>query len=584
MAILPAGQITNLSQTGIRQEEVVQKGVPTYTRDTTRTDVPQLPSATVYGEGPAWVDGYLWRSDGDAWMMDSPGIVRGESITDRQTTFDCKILDMNDMRPAHALREFTLPSPYLAVGDEVVHPCFVFQPNGWNGYRYWAVFTPYPSANSFYENPCIAVSQNGYDWEVPLGLTNPVQEPVADASSYYADTHLYLTPDRKKMIMVYNQKGNFGGIGQNWLWMRESSDGVNWTDKREITHSATGQHYASPSIFWDHVRNKWTIVFHQTDSGATQWQVQTITADTLNGPWSAPVALTITPAAGRKWWHSWFGMLQSGQVVCAIQDNSGVAGGSGEIYLGSSYDMSTFTVSKIYSGLNTWYRPALIINSEQDEIDIVLNRSSSGKFWRTRLVEGAVEHYANYMRNFTDRVAGTYPTIFRDTFNRADNAGTPGTSDSGTVWTVSTGTQGIISNAFYGVTVGNSRGYIELSVPDFRIQTKISTWGAQQTFIMFRYVDISNYWRFGKLSSGSTAYGLQTVISNAVTTLDIELSHVVCTDGDVIDIACHGALIRISVNGRPVIEMLSGQFQTATKAGLQLSNNIGRVDSFIVTT
>lgn len=68
-AILPAGQITNISQTGIRQEEVVQKGTPKYTRDTSKSDAFQLPVPTDYGIGWADADGDLAYSDGTVWRF-----------------------------------------------------------------------------------------------------------------------------------------------------------------------------------------------------------------------------------------------------------------------------------------------------------------------------------------------------------------------------------------------------------------------------------------------------------------------------------------------------------------------------------
>lgn len=72
------------------------------------------------------------------------------------------------------------------------HPDVEYFPNGFNGYKYWMVFTPYfgiigsDRIASLYENPSIAVSNDGIEWVTPKGLINPIQQRPALEDSYRA--------------------------------------------------------------------------------------------------------------------------------------------------------------------------------------------------------------------------------------------------------------------------------------------------------------------------------------------------------------------------------------------------------------
>ena len=45
------------------------------------------------------------------------------------------------------------------------HPSLVYFENGWNGYKYWCAYTPYPKCDDKYENPHITVSNDLKKWE-----------------------------------------------------------------------------------------------------------------------------------------------------------------------------------------------------------------------------------------------------------------------------------------------------------------------------------------------------------------------------------------------------------------------------------
>ncbi|MGA9213441.1 hypothetical protein [Kaistella sp.] len=70
------------------------------------------------------------------------------------------------------------------------HPDVQYFPNGFNGYKYWMVFTPYfgtigtEQDSKKYENPTIVVSNDGLNWSPPNGISNPLQKTLSPNESF----------------------------------------------------------------------------------------------------------------------------------------------------------------------------------------------------------------------------------------------------------------------------------------------------------------------------------------------------------------------------------------------------------------
>jgi hypothetical protein len=113
----------------------------------------------------------------------------------------------------------------------VGHPSVVFAADGWNGYRYWMAFTPFPDDGR--ENPSIVASQDGVAWREPDGLRNPVVplEEVRRAGYLYdSDPELVLAPDGS-MLLYYRP---FLGDGNEAIYCKRSRDGIDWSDGRRV--------------------------------------------------------------------------------------------------------------------------------------------------------------------------------------------------------------------------------------------------------------------------------------------------------------------------------------------------------------
>ena len=66
-----------------------------------------------------------------------------------------------------------LITPTYDGSGEAVHPDILFFPNGWRGWEYWLVITPYPGDDTSKENPSILVSHDGITWREPAASPIP---------------------------------------------------------------------------------------------------------------------------------------------------------------------------------------------------------------------------------------------------------------------------------------------------------------------------------------------------------------------------------------------------------------------------
>lgn len=61
------------------------------------------------------------------------------------------------------------------------HPDVQYFPNGFNGYQYWMVFTPYFGSlgnEERYENPTVVASNDGLNWAAPKDINTQLQSTI----------------------------------------------------------------------------------------------------------------------------------------------------------------------------------------------------------------------------------------------------------------------------------------------------------------------------------------------------------------------------------------------------------------------
>lgn len=161
-----------------------------------------------------------------------------------------------------------------------LHPgAFDSGPIMFGGHRFWLGYTPYYMRNDDEENPCIAWSDDGFNWTWPTPTTNPL-DPMpptgwnADTDLVYVDGTLYI-------------------FWRDWdltnghVRFRTSRDGVNWTPKETALTSYTrGDNLTSPTLVFD--GSKWHM-WSQSNNASQKLYYRTAT--NVTGPWSAPVSV-----------------------------------------------------------------------------------------------------------------------------------------------------------------------------------------------------------------------------------------------------------------------------------------------------
>jgi hypothetical protein len=513
-----------------------------------------------------------------------------------------RIQSVHDLQLAEPLYELSLTSPY-GVGTataggkyEFAYGTPVYCAQGFNGYKFWMVAAPYPTegvdlggllANK-YENPCILASNDGENWVVPDGMTNPIATSIglSDTTSYYADPYIAFNADFSKLYVTFMWT-NQSGATKTSLMVTESSDGVTWSTPVSI-YNATDNAVRipnSPSIFWN--GNGWTCLTVNTKSsgGYVPEYMTTSSAEPYTG-WSAFATSTWTHPLSRAWWHGHFIPLDGGTIIGMAVDNSS---SGGTIYSlqssdgGATFSVKPFSAWRTSAAGGSWYRPSLCVVSDGVDQSLIGYFSRIGPLQqagffiqKARLVTGKTDAaIANaVVEDFIHRQVTVPASLLTntlagwDSFNRADDATGLGTSDSGLAWTNATGQMGIGTNRAYNATAagGNSIATIDPGLQNFEFSVVIETMGTTG-MVVWNLLNSTNFWRFGYNSSAAK---FQKIVGGSAT-LDKTLLLTI-SSGDRLMVRRQGKYITIFHNGRPIDTYYDATHSQYTKLGVQAAD------------
>jgi len=160
----------------------------------------------------------------------------------------------------NALEKLNIISAY---GDnEAYHPKVIYFEKGFNGYKYWMAYSPYPNADSTKENPHIAVSNDLENWTSPEGLDNPLDElpkGYKKNKMYNSDPHILYNSDTKNIEVWWRYVDDT--TNKLVIYRRISKDGIHFDDKEEIfIEKRSNIDYLSPTILYeDHKYKMWYV-------------------------------------------------------------------------------------------------------------------------------------------------------------------------------------------------------------------------------------------------------------------------------------------------------------------------------------
>lgn len=145
----------------------------------------------------------------------------------------------------------TIPTPDGS--GATIHPSVVDMGTPFNGYRWWMANTPYPNQSEPLENPCIYGSNDRINWEVPAGLTNPIDPWPSEGlfppqRRYNSDTVLAWDPDQGRFVCYYREFHDDGG-GYTAIRARWSANGVAWSDELTMLETTWASGFSAvPSV------------------------------------------------------------------------------------------------------------------------------------------------------------------------------------------------------------------------------------------------------------------------------------------------------------------------------------------------
>lgn len=121
-------------------------------------------------------------------------------------------------------------------GNEGLHPSCLYFKEGWNGYKFWFVFTPYKGMNDAIENPCMYVSQDGENF-APLEGANPLDDIILPKEQEYnSDPELVYNSDLNRIECWWRrvQRDKYptdDGKNREIIYRRFTYDGRIWSEK-----------------------------------------------------------------------------------------------------------------------------------------------------------------------------------------------------------------------------------------------------------------------------------------------------------------------------------------------------------------
>lgn len=413
---------------------------------------------------------------------------------------DCVAVDILDTKKSgQPYQELNLPNPYSEEGPSIIHPSVIYDGRGIFGFQYWMVYTPYPNSDSQYENPCIAVSNDGLYWSEHPRSSNPIiSRPSA---GYNSDPFIFRHPDGTKLYICYRER-----YTNNRIYIIESEDGFHWSQPKLILSRpvSTSDDIASCSVYFDHAAGVWAMVSHNVDLVSTKPLRRHVSStEDIYSAWALAGDITVeSPGSGRLWWHSEFRRTVDGRFIGILMDNpSGSLGAPGRLFLAESLDgMLTVEVRLVAPGSLHYKSGFSVLPTGELVLWKAVTRAGSYRIQREVYVAGFAE--AAITKVFEKyNVAGSWPSelIHLDRYNRADGA--VGSPDVGVAMAVSSGSFSIASSRLS--TTGASSNMATIAMPggDYVVGCSCLS-RAIDLYIVFRGVDSANYIRVGFNTAG----------------------------------------------------------------------------------
>lgn len=173
--------------------------------------------------------------------------VRYEGVTRR--------IDPNLVVARNATAKMAVTTPDAS--GQVVEPAVYYNPNGWNGHRYWFAITGYTDGDADTENPSIYYSDDGTTLTPVPGAPFPVVPKPAGGNNF--DPEIVLGPDNRLYIIFCEIITATNVVS---VKCTSSADGVTWTTPVTLWSAVkTVESAVGPIAYWDTAAGQWVIFY-----------------------------------------------------------------------------------------------------------------------------------------------------------------------------------------------------------------------------------------------------------------------------------------------------------------------------------
>ena len=491
-------------------------------------------------------------------------------------------LSINNILSVRADSPLALITPAYVTDEnnELVHPCVIYEKNGWNGYKYWMCVNPLPDGDASNEDPCFYVSNDGVTWNEPDGLVNPIATKT-NVLYHLSDSYITLTPTKDKMLCYWRETGS----NVEWIWLSESANGIDWSTPVKIIEETTTNEMVSSSFVYK--SGTWYMISVKDSDHSLTYR----TGSNYNSFGNAANVVVNGLAATDYIWHAEI-KNYGGIFFMLAMIRSSVEGRSNSLMIMKSTDCGkTFIagdwVLNVMASTGLWdealYKSSFIF----EEFIIKMwygslgTLTTSAPYWKIGYTTAMLDQRTKsemLIDNQILAIGKTPPYIFGDLFERTNQVGL-GTSQSGQIWQPITGSINVINNQAGVTSDGNNRVFIDLVDIPAEINLNFqSTAGSHQEYLLLAYKDSSNYYRIGwylnrlyiqKISSGGNVEVFLGSTTDTFSSLNYTMKVVI--DGTTVDLWLDGFHKK----------RFTLAWENTSKIGLQITNTITKCDYVI---
>ena len=301
--------------------------------------------------------------------------------------------------PLKNAQTFLKLSTYDGSG-QVTEPSVVTLDSPWHGFKYWMAFSPYPNGDESKENPSIAASNDGITWEVPRGLTNPLEIPT---SGYFADASLFYDSQSDQLWVYYIQVS--GARDSLKVLRRVSSDGVHWLNKSELFQLPTYEALSPTVAKVDSTYTMWTV-----NSGGSGCSAATSTIESRTSSdgikWSGSYSTNIA-LQGYVMWHLTVTYVAPKQeywaAIAAYPD--GLDCSDTFLFFANSQDGVVWTTysKPVLTPGSSWdneeiYKSTVLFDGNTSRLRVWYSAVSSVGAWHVGLTEGDFDRFLEWLQ------------------------------------------------------------------------------------------------------------------------------------------------------------------------------------------